>query len=190
VEDIDWDAVAAEMKKSREIPRKYASFFQWHNRDIMELGVCKHLGDYLSAEGRGDVSSYKLGEDPPDCIIALNGQDVAVEITELVDPAAIKEQVKHNVAYPDGIEWNVDVLAEKLNTILIKKDNPKDKADLREKSSQYWLVIHTDEPELMYPEFERLFDASMLVDTSLIDEVYVVFGYDPRVKCCPVKRVL
>jgi len=189
MEDIDWDEVVAAMKKSREIPRKYASYFQWHNREIMELGICKHLATFFHREGLGEVTAYKLGEDPPDCIITIDGQDVAVEITELVDSNAIKEQVKYNVAYPDGTEWNRDNLAEKINEILEKKDSPSNGDALREKYPRYLLLIHVDEPELMHPDFERLFDVSLLNTTSLIDEAYIVFSYDPRVQVCPVKRL-
>jgi len=189
MDDIDWSEVVAAMKLSREIPRKYASFFQWHDREIMELGVCKHLGSYMAKEGLGEVSGYKIGEDPPDCIMSLDGEDVAVEITELVDSGAIKEQVKYKVAYPDGTEWNQDNLAEKLNGLLEKKDNPSNRDALRQKYLKYWLLIHTDEPELMHPEFEQLFDANKLVKTSLIDRAYIVFSYDPRVQDYPVMRL-
>ncbi|TLS78284.1 hypothetical protein FE236_00550 [Mariprofundus erugo] len=189
MEDIDWNEVIAVMKKSQSIPRKYASFFQWHNREIMELGICKHLGDFLRNDGVDEVEAYKLGEDPPDCVITLNGIDIAVEITELVDKEAIKQQVKSGVAYPETLEWSSELLAERLNALLRKKDAPQNKDALREKYADYWLLVHTDEPELMAPEFDVLFDPSLLVSTDLIDQAYIVFSYDPTVQSYPVKRL-
>ncbi|MDH5184213.1 MAG: hypothetical protein OEX12_10020 [Gammaproteobacteria bacterium] len=187
--EIDWSDVAKEMRKSLSLPRKHASFFHWHKKDVMELHLCSLLVGNLEKNGESGFTKITEGGDPPDCIVSQSSVEFAIEVTELVVQESIEEQVKKNLAYVFGPEWTEPFLTKKLNTILAKKDNPKKKEKLRKKYGRYVLLIHTDESELDSESFKRLFKKDKLISTSLIDEAYVVFSYDPRLNEEPIIRI-
>ncbi len=187
--EIDWSDVAREIRKSQALPRKYASFFQWHKKEVMELKLCSELVKYFQEEGNSGFTKITEGDDPPDCIITHIGKDIAVEVTELVVQDSIEDQVRHNLAYVIGPEWTESLLAEKLNCILAKKDNPAKRSELRKTYHRYILLIHTDEDELDVSSFIRLLDKNKINRTTLIDEAYVLFSYNPSTNSQAVVRI-
>lgn len=182
------DDLAKELRKAQTLPRKHASFFQWHKKEVMEIQLCAELVRHLQEVGECGFNPIEKGEDPPDCIVTQYGKSVAIEVTELVVRESIEQQIKNNSAYVIGPEWNSALLTEMLNEILRKKDNPTMKTALRDQYERYILLIHTDEPELNAEAFKQIFDPESLNNTSLIDEAYVVFSYDPRADEQPVVR--
>ena len=70
------------------------SFFEWAlNRDLKEWGVADHFRESLEKRGEPAFSRLRSpgrGNDPPDCeAVGPNGESIAIEVTELVDPRAI-----------------------------------------------------------------------------------------------------
>src|SRR2546425_10336973 len=100
--------VAQLMREALRRSRGHASFFEWApNRDLEEWGVATHFRESL--EHRGEllfdrIISRGRGNDPPDCeAVGPDGKPIAIEVTELVDPAAIIAY-KHKQPY-EWSEW-------------------------------------------------------------------------------------
>lgn len=189
MDDITAQQIAEEMKKSRELPRDHASFFDWHDKGVKEIFVCRILVTYLNNENGENFQSVSAGNDPPDCIALSGPREVAIEVVELVDQKTIENQIKLKQAYPETVVWSEELLTGRLNTLIQGKDNPEKKDELREKFSRYILLIHTDEPGLTCSIFENLFSENKIISTTLIDEVYLLFSHDPGLKCYPVLKI-
>ncbi len=101
--------------------RKYARFFDWHDKQRKELGIVE---DFLQTMAIWDEGHYhspqNTKKDPPDCILLdAHGNKISVEIRELVSEKAVRkaEQGIAEVKF-----WNsVDVISE-INVILQEKD--------------------------------------------------------------------
>ena len=182
--------VAKEMKKTRDLPRRHASFFNSHNKESKEIFICSESIKYLESEKGASFDKLYLGEDPPDCVVVSGSEEIAIEVVELVDQEAIEKQIKFNLAYPEQREWTTTRFMEHLNKLIQAKDNPENIEILKKKYQRYIALIHTDEPELRTEEFERLFNPVGLEATNLVSEAYLLFSYDPRVNKCPVKRLI
>ncbi|WP_339670763.1 hypothetical protein [Dasania marina] len=183
-------AVAESMRKARALPRKHANFFNWHDKEAKELAICSELIQYLVDEYGERFDSIVLGGDPPDCIVVSDGQEVAIEIVELVDQAAIEKQIRSKHTYPDQAPWTSQRLTDHLNDLIQQKDNPSEKESLKKSYPRYITLIHTDEPELMAADFDRLFIKKSIKATDLVSEVYLIFSYDPGIEGYPVRRLV
>jgi hypothetical protein len=117
-------AIAQSLREALRRSRGHASFFEWApNRDLEEWGVATHFHESL--EHRGEllydrVTSRGRGNDSPDCeAVGPDGKPIAIEVTELVDPAAIVAY-KHKRQY-EWSEWSCEKLRDALTRRLIAK---------------------------------------------------------------------
>lgn len=99
--------------------RGYADYFSWPaDRELEERMIAATLCEALDAAGQPlatSIASRERGEDPPDCeALGADGRPMAIEVTELVDPDAIKAVVSG--ATYDWAEWPVDKLIRRLRT--------------------------------------------------------------------------
>jgi hypothetical protein len=166
--------------------RGYSDFFAWPvNRQLEEWAIVDSLKESLEKANAGFFNSLVArgqGNDPPDCEANLfEGGKLGIEVTELVDPAAI-------LAYKNGdtnqfAEWGEDKLIKSIAHRLKTKDNstnikggPYD---------QYILVIHTDEPLLSFDYTYPLLSNTRFQYYSLIDRAFLLMSYDEKHQCCP-----
>lgn len=183
-------AVAESMRKARALPRKHANFFNWHDKETKELAICSEFVQYLINEQGESFDSVDLGGDPPDCVAKSGDNEVAIEIVELVDQNAIEAQIRLNEASPVQEPWTTTRLMMHLNKLIQQKDNPSAKYELKQVYSRYIILIHTDEPELMVVDFDRLFNKDDIKLTELVTEAYILFSYDSTIKAYPVRKLI
>ena len=183
-------AVVESLKKNRVLPRKHADFFNWYDKETKELAICSELIHYLIKECGESFNSIILGSDPPDCIAISEKQKVAIEIVELVDQSAIEKQIRSKHAYPCQEPWTSKRLTEHLNKLIQQKDRPQEREYLKNLYPRYITLIHTDEPELMASDFDRLYVKETIQTTDLVNEVYLLFSYDPRIDGYPIRKLV
>lgn len=171
------------MRRALANPREHADFFDWHKKEVKELHIAgTFLGSLLKSNGRDGWSVASQDPDPPDCVATTPSQArIAIEVTELVDGNTIKSSKRPGVTIPD--EWTNDNLVAQLQHLLKKKDSPS--RIHGGPYDEYWLVIHTDEPELPYERFLELMGERSFGALRLIDRAFVLFSYDPRVNGYP-----
>jgi hypothetical protein len=174
------------LDQARQKKRGYSDFFAWPvDRQLEEWAIVDSLKESLEKANAGFFNSLVArgrGNDPPDCEANLfEGGKLGIEVTELVDPAAI-------LAYKNGYtnqhaEWGEDKLIKSIAHRLKTKDNstnikggPYD---------QYILVIHTDEPLLSFDYTHPLLSSARFQYYSLIDRAFLLMSYDEKHQCCP-----
>jgi hypothetical protein len=179
--------IAELMRQALQRSRGHANFFQWGpNRDVEEWGIVNYLRESLDADEAAFFREPAIrgrGNDPPDCEAqSLEGERIALEVTELVDPAAI-------VAFKCGdlyswAEWSQERLREALQDRLTTKDQRH--ASLQGGPySQYILVIHTDEPMLSHSSASTLLHGVRFARPAHIDRAFLLISYDPGLQRCP-----
>lgn len=177
-----------EIKQAIANSRGYADHFGWPpDRDIEEYSVVKALCNSLEKEGNFfiDCNSITIrgrGKDPPDCEAKdVDGNNIGVEVTELVDPNAIMA-FKKNQVY-EWAEWDKAKLVDAINKRLDTKNTPERiKGGPYEK---YILIIHTDEPILDVDYANNLLKKHRFNKRELIDRAFLLISYDPRYQTDP-----
>jgi hypothetical protein len=155
------------------------------DRAIAEVGVAEELCGVLAAEGRPLASHIESrgGDDPPDCQgIGDGGARIAIEITELVDPDAIKA-AKAGRAF-DWADWTREKLLGELQLRLNKKDKKLSRARGGPYDA-YVVIIHTDEPLLNIECVRSLLDSAHFRPTALVDRAFLLLSFDPKSQSCP-----
>jgi hypothetical protein len=165
--------------------RKHASFFEWPQKDTKELSVVKCL---LESLGKTGSCSYfnpsSVKKDPPDCIAQdKSGNIVGIEVSELVDLKTVRD-AQQNKAYPKY--WDKQEVLDQIQSIISKKDKKKFHEG---PYSSIVLVIFTDETFLDPDDVIPYLKQHKFAKTNQIDEIYLLFSYDPRYHTCPFRKL-
>ncbi|SRR6266567_4154541 len=189
MDEEERDHIGRLLREAAKKDRGYASFHDWPDREQKEVGVVLDLFESLvQREGKGYSGLHARGQgnDPPDCeAVDSAGCAIGIEVTELVDPVAIRNYKSGRIW--ETAEWNRDKFMAFLSQRIRKKDEP---AELRGGPyCAYWLVIHCDEPALSVDRVEAFLTDAQSTTTKLIDEVFLLLSYVPRRPCYPYYRV-
>jgi hypothetical protein len=176
------------MRKARLESRGYASFFGWSiDRDQEELGAAKALAESLHLDGKLFFHDLKLrgrGNDPPDLeALSLLGERVALELTELVDGAAIQAYKAGRVR--DWAKWDRKKFIDLVSSLLANKAKRFSKLKDPPYPGGYVIVIFTDEPELTKQTVENYLEGHTFSKSSDVSGSYLVLSYDPTLGHCP-----
>ena len=165
--------------------KTYASFFEWSDRPMAELGVVKDLTSSLAALGDRVFSvPYTYKPDPPDCISTNEkGLQVAFEVTEIVCPLAVKENAKGNVVYRD---WKSGELYEHVARQLSTKDS---KSFHGGPYDEIIICLFTDEPLLKRDLVTSELNESTFGPFVQITSAYILMSYDPWTENYPVHKL-
>jgi hypothetical protein len=181
----DDNNASQDLDQTKQKKRGYSDFFGWPlDRQIEEWAIVDSLKESLEKANAGFFNSLIArgrGNDPPDCeAILIEGGKVGIEVTELVDPAAI-------VAYKNG---NTGHLAEWSEHKLIKAI--EERLDVKDASTLkggpydlYMLVIHTDEPRLSFDYTHPILSKYPFKFYNLINRAFLLMSYDHKHQCCP-----
>ncbi len=185
--DEDHEIVAA-LRAARAKSRGYADFFGWStNRDLEELGILQSFAESLEANNSLFFTNPKSRErpnDPPDCeAIDLEGQRIAFEVTELVDPDAIKA-FKAGKHY-DFAEWPTKKFHSRLSERLLTKNASYISLKDAPYPGGYVIVVFTDEPALPRLTVETLLKNWKPPNLSFTSSAYLLLSYDPSIQACP-----
>jgi hypothetical protein len=165
--------------------RPYADHFGFAaDPSTAEVGVAEEICKALAAAGQPlatDIVSRGRGNDPPDCEgVAADGAQVAIEVTELVDPDAIKAAKAGRVF--DWAEWTQEKLVEEVQ----KRLSAKDSKTLRGGPyATYVVIIHTDEPLLNIERVRSLLGTARFRQTAQVSRAFLLLSYDAKSQTCP-----
>ena len=187
--ELDWEHIGRLIREAAARDRGYASFFDWPDRDQKEVGVVLSLFESLLAKEGLHYSKLRTrgqGNDPPDCEAAApDGKRVGIEVTELVDPLGIR-----NAKAGRRYEWSTWDKAKLESYVLSRIAAKDDPAELKGGPyERYWVVIHCDEPELSHDRVRSLLNGWAGTTTTLADEAFLLFSYDPLHGLCPYIRL-
>ncbi len=163
--------------------RGYADYFDCPlSRNVGERGIVDRFCEALERKNqlffdRSGVKSRGQGNDPPDCEAEdYLGNRLGIEVTELVDPTAIKN-FKTTGVY-EWAEWDREKIIKAITERLNSKDNPE-----RIKGGPYTtyvVIIHTDEPWLNANYVSDLLKGVRFRKRRLIDRAFLLLSFDPN----------
>ena len=174
-----------ELKDIIKKQRKYASWFEWPDKQIKEKGIIGKL--FASMEQSGGCPYYNLRcskKDPPDCIAEDEGGNlVGIEVTELVYEPAVRLNEKGEKVYA---LWNKEEVLSGLRQKLLEKDK---KSFHGGPFAKLILVIHTAEPEIISEDYFTSLKDHVFPQTSQITESYFLYPYNPNIKRYPFAKL-
>ena len=174
--------------------RDYAGYFNWDiDKDLAEWGVVQELCASLDATGASFFDDFALrgrGNDPPDLeAVTFDGLKLAIEVTELVDGEAIKQDkfVKKlpNPTWQDKLAiptaWDKNLLSERLQNLITSKDGKFPKLLGGPYPGGYCVVVFTDEPDLTPEKLQELLEEEKFTAED-INRCFLLVGYQPLQK--------
>ena len=171
--------------------RKYASFFEWPDRVIMETGIVRTLCDAMERASERRFTGVRSGPHPnqaPDCVaLNLRGRPVAIEVSELVSPEAIRLNQKAKLP-TDRVymDWEPRAVVGRISEILAEKDAKTYHA------GPFWsivVVIHCDEFTIKSDAYLPMLNRARFGPFRQINEVYFLFSYEPDVQGYPYTKL-
>jgi hypothetical protein len=161
--------------------RKYASFFEWREKEGKELGVVEEVVSGLNALGLGLRDLRVQRPDPPDCVCEdQNGNSVAIEVAEIVCEDAVRLNAQgHNVYRA----WRPGDLSAAIKARLSEKDA---KTFHGGPYPMIAVCLFTDEPALAVDFAKRELTSATFRPYNQIGAAYLLFSYDPGSKTYPL----
>jgi hypothetical protein len=177
---MNMEVFREEIDKLRKLKRNHASYFNWHDKEVQEKGIGMDFFQKLEESSDEYLLKIESAEDPPDVKITTSeGRELGVEITELVDQAAIECEIKGDPRYCErAISWNKENTIDLLEAMIVRKDGKCEKA--KDRYESLVLLIFTDEPRLESDTLKEYLHGHKWPETKYIDEAYILTGYEPR----------
>jgi hypothetical protein len=154
--------------------RTYASFYEWPEKRVKELGVANELVESLATHGI-DYRDVRLHEpDPPDCVCVDGvGRSVALELVELVSRQAIEANQRGENVYR---WWEPEDIRNEVSALLSRKDA---KVFSGGPYAEIAVVIFTDEPALTADEARRALIGLTFGPFTQLTRAFLMFSYMP-----------
>ena len=166
--------------------RPHAGYFTYEkNSDVEEHGVLQALDESLRHNGEHlwkSFSSRGAGNDPPDCEAeGLDGDRIAIEVTELVDSdSAAAARIGKPISWKP---WESPKLILELEKRIQRKDNPTEVHG--GPYDQYFLLIYCDEPRVLDYDLIEAVRTHRFSKTKLITRIFFLMSYSPWEGYCP-----
>ena len=155
-------------------PRKYASFYDWHDKQIKELGIVRELVKSLGAVGFPLRDPRIQEPDPPDCVCVDDaGRPVALEVVELVSQEAIERNERGECVYR---WWDSEGIRAEVKQLLERKDG---KAFNGGPYVEVAVLIHTDEPALTADVAREALAGVGFGPFKQLTRAFLMFSYMP-----------
>lgn len=182
--------VVADALKVVPTLRKYAGYRAWkrNQKAIPEIDVARNVAQYLGTQGDLALTNLRPAEhDPPDVLANdVAGRIVGIEIVELVDPSAVRANEQRGDEPPVMRFWTESEVLGRVDQLVKGKDGKK---YLGGPFGRIIVAVHTDEPDVRYDAYAPALRGLTIAGLKQVDEVYVVFSYDPAQDGCPVVPV-
>ncbi len=150
------DKVVVEISTAREWCRSIAAEFGW------TVGEPEHNAD-----------------DPPDCYVSVDGQNLGVELRQLVEREHKQRAANGETPYAGQLfldaQWSKDRLVSKLIEAIQEKGR---KCERRGKTVDV-LLIHTDEPWLTSRQARKWLRDAQIDPHPSIASAFLLFNYEP-----------
>jgi hypothetical protein len=162
--------------------RKYASWFEWPEKELKELGVVRELLASIASLGTHDLREPKANRpDPPDCVcLGTGGRRVAVEVAEVVCERAAELNAQGHDVYRD---WRQGELEAHIRRLLHEKDTKQFHGG---PYAETLVCLFTDEPVLSRDFAARELAQVRFGPLQQITGAYLLFSYDPGTQRYPV----
>jgi hypothetical protein len=165
--------------------RKYASFFEWLDKEGKELGVAEELVRALnSAEALDPNSLAPCYPDPPDLTCRTDqGELIAIEVSEIVCVEAVRANQKGHDVFR---VWGKGELQSAIAESLSRKDkvNPQGGPYHR-----FYVCLFTDEMMLTHQGASDELSNVVFGPFNQITDAFLLFSYQPATKSYPVLRL-
>lgn len=155
--------------------RKYASFFEWPNKKIKELGVVQDFVEELSRHEIVWRDARICQPDPPDCVcFDENGNTIALEVVELVSREAIERSQRGGEVL---CCWTCQDIRSRIGSILSDKDQ---KTFNGGPYGEIAVVLHTDEPLMPVGEARTALEGCTFGPFDKVTKAFLMFSYIPE----------
>ena len=152
------------------------------SKAINERGVVETLLESLSISSKSLISTGT--NDPPDCMLHLDGVKIGIEVVAVMDHEARQKSAaarrESNVEFT--AIWSEESLhthlTEKTKTKEIKIINGKKSKKAAESCGEFWLVFHTDELYLSSVNVSE-FITGWNLTSAVFEKVFLVLSYEP-----------
>ena len=169
--------------------RKYASFFEWLDREGKELGVGEELLRTLSPSSDLRLDTLKnCKPDPPDLVCENGkGERIAIEVSEVVCQEAVEINQRAQTA-EEGVYrvWGPGDLEAHIRASLARKDKGKLNGGPYQ---QIWVCLFTDEMMLTHEKTSAELSAVEFGPFDQVTDAFLLFSYEPGKKSYPVLRL-
>jgi hypothetical protein len=165
--------------------RKYASFFEWIDKEGKEFGVGEELLKTMNSAGSLQLSNLALcNPDPPDLTCHNNQGDlIAIEVSEIVCEEAVRLNQQSQNVYRN---WQPGELQAAIAERLVRKD----KVTLQGGPYQgFFVCLFTDELMLTHQAASDDLSRVIFGPFSQITDAFLLFSYQPDTKSYPVVRL-
>ena len=169
------------VKDVKKQARKHASFFHYPRKyeKTKELSIALRFFEGLGTKEGIKFSNVKNGGDPPDITaVSSSGDEIALELTELVNEDAINSQIHGKRNYFSKLAcWNESNAMLAVQNIINKKSNSLEV--IQDDYSTIILLIFTDEPKLPFTRVQKFVESHLWEIPSNITEAYILFSFTP-----------
>lgn len=165
--------------------RKYASFFEWIDKEGKELSIAEELVRALnSAEALDPSSLAPCHPDPPDLTCRNgHGELIAIEVSEIVCLEAVRANQKGQDVFR---VWGKGELQSAIAESLARKD----KINLQGGPYQrFYVCLFTDEMMLTHQGASEELSNVVFGPFQQITDAFLLFSYQPSTKSYPVLRL-
>ncbi|MGE5159087.1 MAG: hypothetical protein ACM3OF_13200 [Gemmatimonas sp.] len=188
------DAISSQiiesLRRNDRLRRKHASFWNFHKKSSKERALFSEIFRRFEADYCSNVTGWNLCEkDPPDVFANLaDGRKIGLEITELVNQAAIDAQISRPGEYSkELLRFGFDQARKEIRRIVREKEEKLSLviSDFDELA----LLIHTDEFLLKSNQFSPDISTQILEECGVFGSVYILFSYEPDKQQCPLIKL-
>jgi len=145
------------------------------------------FAEALSKRGDFIIDERLTERDPPDAVaLSPTGAKIGIELVELVDQSLIERQ-KRNPESTQWRAWSREELREALRAKVARKDRAK--PELIRDLSEYWTVVHTDEPALTPETVTQHLAGFRVGPCKIVTRCFVLMSYWPLTEGYPLIEV-
>lgn len=179
------------LRANDALKRRHANFWNFHDKRSKELGLFSEIFDKFEKDYEAKIVEWGLSpKDPPDVFAKLaDGRLIGIEITELVNEAAIDAQICKPDRYStELLRFDFSVAANKLRQKVEAK--AKKLEHVHASYDELVLLIHTDEFMLKPEQFCSNEHGITPEIARIIDRVYLLFSYEADKQSCPLIQLM
>lgn len=156
---------------------------------LEELDIACDFARSLEAEFGLILEKLQNGDDPPDVAAKLDGKEIGIEVTRLLDQQVLEENLRRSSQDgmpPKAVTWSPQIFEAKVNDIL----NSKDRIYQNRGIEIDILLIHSDELWQSPKEVKDWIGKMSLQRRGSIHSAYLTLFRDPTYsKLVPVFRL-
>ncbi|MFZ5565437.1 MAG: hypothetical protein ACOY95_00390 [Pseudomonadota bacterium] len=177
------EQILADLRSTDRLKRRHASFWNFVRKGPKEIAVFTEAMRRIECDVGESITSWSIPvPDPPDIVVTLGSEKIGIEITELVNPKALRAQLHVPERYGiELIQYGAEEAKSRLKDIISEKESKL--VLVGDKYDRFILLVHTDEPTLSSDQFR---DWKVNLSSSVFCRAYLLFSYEPAYGECPL----